>query len=222
MENSPRRPGCRRCQSPDHRESLALATRFARNAFLFNGAADCRNMPLERDGLQRPRALAAPQLDRAGQMHAEVDQAVFEKRHPHLDRKRALPRIRPSAEHARHRRLQPRPASPVSMGRGVPVMAAEEFVGAFSGEEHLDAVGPAGASDGQQRGLAVMVRGAVEVPDAHRPEPQVVCAGHGHLADRHADVAADAQRLGRLAVADGGRRPRSRPCPACRRRHRPR
>jgi predicted nucleic acid-binding protein len=25
--------GCRRCQSPDHRQSSALSTRFARNAF---------------------------------------------------------------------------------------------------------------------------------------------------------------------------------------------
>ena len=51
----------------------------------FTGKDDVAWEAFERDGFQRPFGLAAPKLDRAGKMHAEVDQAVLEKRNPHLD-----------------------------------------------------------------------------------------------------------------------------------------
>ena len=73
----------------------------------------------------------------------------------------------------------------------MPGIAAKELVGALSGEEHLDAVRPAGFGDGEQGGFAGMVGGAVEMPVADRPESKVILAGDRHLADRDLDMATD-------------------------------
>ena len=89
------------------------------------------------------------------------------------------------------------------MSRRVPGIAAEQFVGPLSGKENLDSVGPAGSCDGEQGRLAGMVGGAVEIPDADRPEPKVLLARYRHLVDRDLDMATDPQCLGRLAAADG-------------------
>ena len=85
----------------------------------------------------------------------------------------------------------------------MPGIAAEEFVGALASEENLDSVRPAGSCDGEEGGLAGMVGGTVEIPDADRPETKVLLAGYRHLVDRDLDMATDANRLRRLAAADG-------------------
>ena len=63
------------------------------------------------------------------------------------------------------------------------------------GAKNLDSVRSAGSCDGERGGLAGVVGGTVEIPDADRPEPKVLLARYRHLVDRHLDMATDAKRL---------------------------
>ncbi len=52
------------------------------------------------------------------------------------------------------------------------------------------------ARDGEQCRLTMMMGGAVAIPDADRPQSEVIFAGNRHFVDRDVDVATDPRSFG--------------------------
>src|SRR3954451_17483016 len=82
----------------------------------------------------------------------------------------------------------PRPGTPLLHAQGLQGVAAKQFVCAFAGEQHLDAIGPASFGKRQQCDMAGVPAIAFKMPDYPWPKFEKPVPVDRHPAQGHADM----------------------------------